>query len=101
MLRLKKNISVVSEHVRQKPSCTSTEDGHRLEIWVLESKGIVLFVAKTKALISFAVTAKLICAYVFAYADRWFCHDVAHLLYTVKCIWFSRGTSHASVPRGG
>ena len=32
-------------------------------------------VAKTKALISFAVTAKLICAY----ADRWFCHDAAHV----------------------
>ena len=29
-------------------------------------------VAKTKALISFAVTAKLICAFVFANADCWF-----------------------------
>ena len=42
-------------------------------------------VAKTKALISFAVTAKLICAFVFAYADCWFpvhwriCHIVNHL----------------------
>ena len=27
--------------------------------------------AKTKALISFAVTAKLICVFVFAYAKRW------------------------------
>ena len=36
-------------------------------------------VAKTKALISFAVTAKLICAFVFAYADCWFSHEVAHL----------------------
>ena len=34
--------------------------------------------AKTKALISFAVTAKLICVFVFAYADCWFSHDVAH-----------------------
>ena len=32
-------------------------------------------VAKTKALISFAVTAKLICAFVFAYADCWFSHE--------------------------
>ena len=31
-------------------------------------------VAKTKALISFAVTAKLICVFVFAYAKRWFSH---------------------------
>ena len=36
-------------------------------------------VAKTKALISFAVTAKLICAFVFAYADCWFSHGAAHL----------------------
>ena len=37
-------------------------------------------VAKTKALISCAVTAKLICAFVFAYADCWFSHAVAHIL---------------------
>ena len=37
-------------------------------------------VAKTKALISFAVTAKLICAFVFAYADCWFSHGAAHIL---------------------
>ena len=37
-------------------------------------------VAKTKALISFAVTAKLICAFVFAYADRWFSHGAAQLI---------------------
>ena len=34
-------------------------------------------VAKTKALISFAVTAKLICVFVFAYADCWFSHAAA------------------------
>ena len=34
-------------------------------------------VAKTKVLISFAVTAKLIFAFVFAYADCWFSHGVA------------------------
>ena len=32
---------------------------------------------KTKALISFAVTAKLICVFVFAYAKNRFSHDVA------------------------
>ena len=36
--------------------------------------------AKTKALISFAVTAKLICVFVFAYAKRWFSHDAAHII---------------------
>ena len=38
-------------------------------------------VAKTKALISFAVTAKLICAFVFAYAKCLLSHDVAHMLW--------------------
>ena len=36
-------------------------------------------VARTKPLISFAVTAQLICAFVFAYANCWFPHDAAHL----------------------
>ena len=41
-----------------------------------------MYVAKTKALISFsvtfAVTAKLICVFVFAYAKSRFSHDAAH-----------------------
>ena len=37
-------------------------------------------VAKTKALISFAVTAKLICTFVFAYAKILFSHDAAHFV---------------------
>ena len=46
-------------------------------------------VAKTKALIRFAVTAKLICVFVFAYAKSRFSHDVAHL----------RGSKHVLVTR--
>ena len=38
-----------------------------------------MYVEKTKALISFEVTAKLISVFVFAYAKRWFSHDAAHL----------------------
>ena len=34
-------------------------------------------VGKTKALVSFAVTAKLICACVYAYANCWFSHAKA------------------------
>ena len=34
---------------------------------------------KTKALISFAVTAKLICVFVFAYAKSQFSHGAAHM----------------------
>ena len=37
-------------------------------------------VAKTKVLISFAVTAKLICTFVFAYADCWFSHGEAQIV---------------------
>ena len=37
------------------------------------------------ALISFAVTAKLICAFVFAYADCWFSHGAAHILELAQC----------------
>ena len=36
-------------------------------------------VAKTKALISFAVTVKLICVFVFAFAKSRLTHDAAHL----------------------
>ena len=36
-------------------------------------------VAKTKALISFAVTAKLICVFVFAYEKRWFSRELSFL----------------------
>ena len=37
-------------------------------------------IAKTKALISCAVTAQLICVFVFAYAKSWFSHNEAHLI---------------------
>ena len=39
-----------------------------------------MYVAKTKALISFAVTAKLICVFVLAYEKSPFSHDATHLL---------------------
>ena len=37
-----------------------------------------MYVAKKKVLISFAVTAKLICVFIFAYAESPFSHDAAH-----------------------
>ena len=43
-------------------------------------KNHTIRVAKTKAMISLAVTAKLICAFVFSHADCLFSHDVAHVL---------------------
>ena len=38
-----------------------------------------MYEAKTKALISFVVTANLICVFVFTYAKCWFSHDEAQL----------------------
>ena len=35
---------------------------------------------ESKALISFTVTAKLICVFVFAYADCWFSHEAAQVV---------------------
>ena len=45
-----------------------------------KKRDCTIYVAKIKALISFAVTAKLICVFVFAYAKSWFSHDAAHLI---------------------
>ena len=43
-----------------------------------KKRNCTVHVVKTKALISFAVTAKLICAFVFANANCWFSHAKAH-----------------------
>ena len=45
-------------------------------------------VAKTKALISFAVSAKLIRAFVFSYADCSFSHEAVHIY-----LWIIYGSS--------
>ena len=39
-----------------------------------------MYVAKTKVLISFVFTVKLICVFVFTYARSWFSHDEAHII---------------------
>ena len=45
----------------------------------MKKRNCTILVAKTKALISFAVTAKLICDFVFAYAKCLFSHDEAQI----------------------
>ena len=52
---MKKNNNVVFEQVLHKPSCTSTEDGWRLEILDLESKGIVLSQFTAKLIFTFVL----------------------------------------------
>ena len=47
---------------------------------IRKKRNCTIHVVKIKALISFAVTAKLICVFVLAYANCWFCHDVAHII---------------------
>ena len=44
-----------------------------------KKRDCTICVAKTKALTSFPVTAKLICVFVFSYAKSQFSHDVAHI----------------------
>ena len=46
---------------------------------------------------SFSVTAKLICAFVFTYANCWFSHDAVHMLIIAyKCLYTS--FIHVSCP---
>ena len=44
-----------------------------------KKRDCTIYVAKTKALISFVVTAKLICVFVFAYGKSRFSHDEAQI----------------------
>ena len=43
-------------------------------------------IAKTKALISFAVTAKLICFFIFAYAKSWFSQEAVQETSFCRCL---------------
>ena len=55
-----------------------------------------IYIAKTKALISFAVTAKLICVFVFAYAKCWFSHDEAQNICEQRHIYMSADLTKGS-----
>ena len=62
-----------------------------------------IHVAKRKALISCALTAQLICAFVFAYSDCWFSDAAAHMVtLTLACTvatdfsLFTEGTNNAN-----
>ena len=75
-----KTNNVVFEQVRRKLSC----DKHRrwleaVNFGFRKQMNCTIRAAKTKALISCAVTAQLICAFVFAYAECLFPHDAAHI----------------------
>ena len=74
---MRKSTIWVSYQVRHKPACTVSENTEKLEILDLSRRGIV---AKTNALISCALTAQLICAFVFAQANCWFSDAVDHFI---------------------
>ena len=63
---------VVFEQVRHKMFFTVTEVAFR------KYRNCTIRVGKTKVLISFAVTAKLICAFVLASACCWFSYGMTH-----------------------
>ena len=53
--------------------------------WCKKSRGVCsIYVAKTKALNSYVVSAQLICAFVFAYAKSRFSHDVAQVSFPLR-----------------
>ena len=72
-----------SDQVPHKPGCTTTQ---ALNFVFRKQRNCTSYVAKTKALISFAVTAKLICVFVFAYAKSRFSLDEAHIVHVVKTL---------------
>ena len=67
-----KTNNVVSEQVRHKPGCTSTEE---LEISDIRRRGSVLSVYRKQRRRS----ASAVCVFVFAYANCWFSHEVAQI----------------------
>ena len=44
-----------------------------------KKRNCIICIVKTKVLISFAVTAKLVCAFVYAHANCWFSREMAHI----------------------
>ena len=74
---MNKPVFGVSNKVRQKPGCTATEDGLRLEIWDLDKRGSHYPCSENRGA---TVTAQLICVFVFAYAKSQFSHDRAQVI---------------------
>ena len=55
----------------------SQKQARSLKFVFKKKRDCTICVEKTKELISFAVTTKLICVFVFAYADCWLSHEAA------------------------
>ena len=74
--RREKTNKLDSDKVWHTPGCTYTGD----DFVFRKNRYCAIQVAKTKALISLAVTAKMICIFVFAYVNRWFSHAGAQFV---------------------
>ena len=85
------------------PAVQSQKMARGLKFGCGKWRDCTIYVAKTKALISFAVTAKLICVFVFPYAKCWFSHEAAHILFVQKIMknaeWFAQTIIHSAYHR--
>ena len=70
----------------REPTHDSKQTSYYIHVLLYKSQGCLYHVtlctndvAKTKALISLAVTVELICVFIFAYAKSWFSHKEVHL----------------------
>ena len=68
-----------------------------LKFCIYEVDGCTIYVAKTKALISFVITVKLICVFAFAYAKIRFSHDAAQMITENLCCEYSLESAHHAV----
>ena len=68
------------------PNRSDTNQAVQAQIWLEAGNFEELYysITKPKALISFAVTAKLICALVFPYANCWLSHYAPHIIYSLQ-----------------
>ena len=59
----------------------SQKQARNLKFWIQEEEGLYYLCSENKGVIIYAVTAKLVCAFVFAYENCWFSHAVAHIVF--------------------
>ena len=84
-LLTRKPVFGVYNQVRHKPAYAATDARWRLEIWDIETRGIILSRQRTtKALVRLRGCAGRSAPLLFAYGKSRFCHDVAHIRHTSK-----------------
>ena len=98
MNNARKSVIRISNQVQHIPVYTHSEKKNiTFEIMVTcTSRRGIDCVAKTKALISCAVTAQLICAFVFTLAEIWVSYDPAEKRITIITRWL-RGKKNKAI----